>query len=114
MKYDIEQLYKADIYIMIKGEKKLIKKNEVVIYFDDEDRWISFDDYFNYVVNPIFYEDFLSEEKIKEAERKLPEVLMPYKNIQDGDKFVDAYSIEVYLPLEKNRKKPRISKGKGK
>lgn len=116
MRYSIDYIYKGDIYIIKNGKRELVMKDEMMVYFEDEDRMITVNDCFLYVVNPLFYQEYYSLEKLEEAKKKRLESLMKYKSaeIEEGDTFVDESSIYVFLtPPDRNKNLYKNGKKRG-
>ena len=94
-KFNPDNTYVGRAYKRENGNDILIDENLEILYFEDEDKWITWDNYLMYCVNPLKEEEKYTKEGLKEARAMLEKSLMPYHNIKEGDTYIEASSIRV-------------------
>lgn len=96
-RYNPDNTYAADAYKRENGKDILIQKDLTIYYFEDEDKWITWDNYLKYCVEPLVYRDKYNQEESKEAEIQFQKSLMPDHNIKEGDTFIDIKTLRLVM-----------------
>lgn len=109
-KYNSEYVYAADAYKMVDGKGILAYENLRVVYFEDEDKWVTCDDILMYYAEPLLYSYKYSDDELKQAEILFQKALMPYHDVLEGQLYIEPSSIKVLLTP--NNLKSKSSKKK--
>lgn len=94
-KFNPDYTYTGRVYKRENSKDILVNEKLIIYYYDEEDKWITWDNYLMYCVEPIMEEKKYTKEELKRARVMLEGSLMPYHDIKEGDTYIDASSIEL-------------------
>lgn len=93
-KYNPYSTYTSDLYKKEKDKNTLIKKDIDILYYEEKDKWITWDNYLKYCAEPLLGNKKLTKEELNQIKQKREESLIPYKNIKEGEIYIDIKALK--------------------